>query len=115
MIPDYINGELICFGSVQDNSVQLLEAREYEDFLEKSFLFGAVSILSKNSKVSSFYFKRYARVMFVPTCDVTFKSFRILAHADLKNEAVVEIEVEDLLMRVAIDSKGSTKTVGVDQ
>lgn len=115
LIPEYINGELICFGSVHNNSVQLLEAKEYEDFLEKSFLFGAVSILSENSKVSNFYFKRYARVMFVPTCDVTVKSFRILAYADLKHEAVMEIETEDLLMRVAIDSKGFTKAVEVDQ
>lgn len=115
LIPEYINGELICFGSVHNNSVQFLEAKEYEDFLEKSFLFGAVSILSENSKVSNFYFKRYARVMFVPTCDVTAKSFRILAYADLKNEAVMEIETEDLLMRVAIDSKGFTKAVEVDQ
>ncbi|WP_041081657.1 hypothetical protein [Thermotoga profunda] len=115
LVPEYINGELICFGSLQNDSVQLLEIKDHEDFLEKSFLFGVVSVLSKSAKASNFYFKRYARVMFVPTCDVTVKSFRILAHADLKNEAVVEVEVEDLLMRVAIDSKGCTKTVGVDQ
>jgi len=115
LIPEYMNGELICFGSLQNNSVQLLGAGDYEDLLERCFLFGAVSVLSKNSKVSNFYFKRYSRVMFVPTCDVTVKSFRILAYADLKSEAVAEIEVEDLLMRVAIDSKGSTRAVEVDR
>ncbi len=115
LIPEYINGELICFGSVQGDSVKLLQAREYEDLLEKAFLFGAVSVLSKDSKISNFYFKRYARAMFVPTCDVTGRSFRILAYADLKNESVMEVEVEDLLMRVAIDSKGCTKALEVDQ
>ncbi len=115
LIPDYMSGEIICFGRLQNNSAQLLEPVEFEDYLEKSFLFGAVAVLSKNAKINNFNFRRYARVMFVPVSDITIKSSKILAYTDLKNEAVFEVEVEDLLMRVAIDSRGNTKTVEVEQ
>ncbi|ABV33912.1 MULTISPECIES: hypothetical protein [Pseudothermotoga] len=114
LIPDFMNGELICFGSIKEGFLNILSARDFEDLFEKIFLFGSVGIISKANSANPFYFKRYGRVMFTAMEKPVAKSFKILAYSDLKSNAVMEVEVEDLLMRVTIDSRGTTKHVEVE-
>ncbi|MCS7174945.1 hypothetical protein [Pseudothermotoga sp.] len=113
LIPDFIKGELVCFGFVEQGLVRGIPAKNCEPFLEKAFLYGATSIIAFDSKIDEALFKKFARVLFVPESEIRPSMQRIIAHVDLDREAVHEIEVSRLIMRVAIDSKGNRTTLEV--
>lgn len=114
LVPDFIKGELVCFGSIEQNSVKGIPAKNCEPFLEKAFLYGATSIIAFDSKFDDAFFKRFGRVLFVPESEIKPLSQRTVAHVDLGQEAVHEIEVSRLVMRVVIDSRGNKTALEVE-
>lgn len=115
LVPDFIKNELICLGRIEKNSVKPIPSKTFERFLEKAFLYGVVSVIAFDTSLDDSAFKRFSRVLFVPESEVRPLSQRILAYADLNQDAVYEIEVERLMMRVAIDSKGNKTSLEVRQ
>jgi tartrate dehydratase beta subunit/fumarate hydratase class I family protein len=113
LIPDFIKNELICLGRVEQNIVKPIPSKSCEQFLEKAFLYGAVSVVAFDTSLDETAFKRFSRVLFVPESEVRPISQRMVAYADLDQDAVYEIEVERLVMRVAIDSKGNKMSLEV--
>ncbi|AEH50611.1 hypothetical protein [Pseudothermotoga thermarum] len=111
LIPEFIMGEIVVFGSITPNKLGVVFEESFEPFLEKIFLFGAVAVVSDVPVVSNHYFKRFARIMFAPVSNIEVLSNRTIAYADLQDKAVREIEVQDLMLRVVIDSEGNTRRV----
>ncbi len=111
LVPDFVTGEIVAFGNITPNKLEIVFEENFEPFLEKIFLFGAVGIVSSVLAVSNQHFKRFARIMFTPISNVEVLSQRVISYADLEDKAVREIEVQDIMMRVVIDSQGNTRRV----
>ncbi len=115
LVPDFIKNEIVCFGRIEKNFVKPIPSKKFENFLEKAFLYGVVSVIAFDASLDESIFKRFSRVLFVSESEVRPTSTRILTYADLGEDAVYEIEVERLFMRVAIDSKGNRTSLEVEQ
>ncbi|AJC74353.1 hypothetical protein AJ81_09390 [Pseudothermotoga hypogea DSM 11164 = NBRC 106472] len=113
LIPDFIKNELICLGRIEQSFVKPIPSKSCEQFLEKAFLYGAVSVIAFDTNLNETTFRRFSRVLFVPESEIRPISERILAYSDLDQDAVYEVEVERLVMRVAIDSKGNKTSLEV--
>ncbi len=113
LIPEFITGEIVLFGEITPNKLGVVFDENFEPFLEKVFLFGAVGVISNTQNVTNHYFKRFSRVMFVPMSRIEIISERIIAYADLEDKAIREIQVQNLLLRVAVDSQGNIRKVEI--
>ncbi|RKX35798.1 MAG: hypothetical protein DRP19_04375 [Thermotogae bacterium] len=110
--PLTLSGQLVCFGQMEKGEVKMSSIDEMVPLIEKCFLNGAISIVGKYKGLSSYLFKRFGRILITPLEKLRGNS-KVIMYTDLKEKAVHEIEVENIVMKVSIDSRGNTYTVEV--